>query len=540
MSSPLIAWFVAGQPTRAPAVADVGGKGAKLIESFRAGLPVPPGFCLTALAYRTTTATLTDELVAHANSGDAGSARKLVAEADIPDVVSREIVDAYRLMGAPLVAVRSSATAEDLDDASFAGQQDTILGVIGEDRLLAAIRTCWASLWTDRAVAYRNELGYDHDDVELSVVVQEMVAAETAGVLFTADPVSADPDRMLISASYGLGESVAAALVTPDTYTIDSRGNLLECTTGSKETRIDLVDGGGTVTSAVDAADQARPCLPEGSLKRLAELGRRLEVHFKGPQDVEWAFVGNDLYLLQSRPITTHALATVGHGPARSRVLRVMRDDLIEHYPAPYPLDVMAVRRVQAQIQAVLESLGVRTPPVDDVIRIDDDGIVGIHASWPHPTPAVLWRMPVTVRTAMARDPEEWSTDEPRFRADIAALRERCDRASGCSDGELIGLVQDGVNLAADLTRLRFLHYLMPMMLRRSVATGLIRAARMSESVTAEDLFADLDYVTAVVGREIATLRSRAERDGLGAALRDERRSPRRAARIRLRSRVSP
>ena len=229
-------------------------------------------------------------------------------------------------------------------------------------------------------------------------------------MLFTADPVSADADRMLISASYGLGESVAAALVTPDTYTIDSRGTLLEFTTGSKETRIDLVDGGGTVTSAVDAADQARPCLPGGSLKRLAELGRRLEVQLRWP-------AGRRMGLRRRRSLPAavaahhHACAaTVGHAPVRSRVLRVMRDDLIEHYPAPYPLDVMAVRRVQAQIQAVLESLGVRTPPVDDVIRIDDDGIVGIHASWPHPTPAVLWRMPVTVRAAMARDPENWST----------------------------------------------------------------------------------------------------------------------------------
>jgi pyruvate,water dikinase len=134
----------------------------------------------------------------------------------------------------------------------------------------------------------------------------------------------------------------------------------------------------------------------------------------------------------------------------------------------------------------------------------------------------LLFRLPSTVRAALARDPGDRSTDEFRFRADIQRLEERCDRAAGVSDGKLIALVQDTVNLAAELTRLRFLHYLLPMMVRRTVATALIRAARMTESITAEDLLADLDHVTAVVGREIVTLRSRAERDGLGSVLRDD------------------
>lgn len=299
-------------------LAMVGGKAANLGELARAGLPVPAGFCLTTRAYleataspalaevhRALAATAPDDLAGLASL--AAEARALVLDAGVPAGIDAAVRAAYAALGADTaVAVRSSATAEDLPFASFAGQQDTFLNVVGADAVLAAVRRCWASLWTDRAVTYRAVQGIEPSAVSLAVVVQRMVDAAVAGVLFTANPVTGRRHEAVIDASPGLGEAVVSGAVNPDHFVIDgATGRILERRIGDKGLLIRPLPGGGTERVAQPDAGLA-PSLDDAQLAALELLGRRAEVHFGSPQDLEWA-IGQDgaVWLTQSRPITT-------------------------------------------------------------------------------------------------------------------------------------------------------------------------------------------------------------------------------------------
>jgi pyruvate,water dikinase len=255
-------------------VAEAGGKGANLGELRRAGLPVPDGFVVTTAAYA---------LAAEA-SGVTGetpaTARVRLAASPVPVGIADAVRSAYRALGGGAVAVRSSATAEDLPDASFAGQQDTILGVVGEDPVIDAVRKCWASLWNDRAVAYRQTHDVSWQGLRLAVVVQRMVDAETAGVLFTADPITGRRRRTAIEAVRGLGEQLVSGAVNPDHFVVNTR------TATVLERRGDL--------------------LSDAQLRDLAAVGARIEAHFGRPQDIEWAIdKDGTLWVVQSRDITT-------------------------------------------------------------------------------------------------------------------------------------------------------------------------------------------------------------------------------------------
>ncbi|WP_326965935.1 PEP/pyruvate-binding domain-containing protein [Arthrobacter sp. CG_A4] len=297
---------------------EAGGKAANLGELVRAGLPVPAGFCLTTHAYRRATASAGMEAIHAALSvtaaddlptlaGLAGSARDLVLAAAVPADVAAAVRTAYAALGADVpVAVRSSATAEDLPLASFAGQQDTYLSVVGVGAVLAAVRQCWASLWTTRAVSYRAAHGVSPSTVSLAVVVQRMVDAAVAGVLFTANPVTGRRHETVVDASPGLGEAVVSGAVNPDHFVVDAAtGRVLERRIGSKAIAIRPLPGGGTTRIEQPGGD-SRPCLDDAGLATLERLGRRAEVHFGSPQDLEWAIDGDGVpWLTQSRPITT-------------------------------------------------------------------------------------------------------------------------------------------------------------------------------------------------------------------------------------------
>ncbi|MER5650669.1 PEP/pyruvate-binding domain-containing protein [Streptosporangium sp. NPDC002524] len=298
----------------------VGGKAANLGVLTTAGFPVPPGLCVTTEAYRRVTerAGLEDVLAALATtaSGDvpalnalAAKARELVLTAPVPD----DIAGAVRDSADGPVAVRSSATAEDLPHASFAGQQDTYLNVIGADAVLDAVRRCWASLWTDRAVAYRAANGIGHDTIRLAVVVQEMVQSEVAGVMFTANPVTGRRREAVIDASPGLGEAVVSGAVNPDHFVVDTAtGRITERRLGDKRLAVRSLAGGGVEHVEAPASPAASPestqsaCVTDAQLAELAALGDRVERHYGAPQDTEWAIdPGGVLWLTQSRPITT-------------------------------------------------------------------------------------------------------------------------------------------------------------------------------------------------------------------------------------------
>lgn len=286
-------------------VALAGGKAANLGELLAAGMPVPPGFCLTTTAYREVAAgaEVRAAIAGLARGGTAAAVRAALLAAPVPPAIGAALGRAYAGLGAEVVvAVRSSATAEDLPDASFAGQQDTILGVQGEAGLIAAVRRCWSSLFSDRAVAYREQRGIAPEAVELAVVVQRLVPASVAGVLFTADPVLGRRGRSVIDASPGLGEAVVSGAVNPDHFVVEGAQVLLR-QIGDKRLRIDAA-GGGTRQVALAASDEA--CVSDPELLELVALGRRIEAHFGAPQDIEWALDERRRpAILQSRPITT-------------------------------------------------------------------------------------------------------------------------------------------------------------------------------------------------------------------------------------------
>lgn len=261
----------------------VGGKGLSLARMSAAGLPVPPGFCVTTTTYR--------RLHGHALSDDAELIEQIRA--------------AYRQLGGGMVAVRSSATAEDGAETSFAGQQETILGVRGEEEVCAAIARCWESLNSERAVAYRRHQGISEDGLAMAVVVQRLVPAEVAGVLFTRDPLNAAGDRMIVEASWGLGESVVSGKVAPDRFHLDrATGRIIEQQIATKTVQV-TPDG----TCEVATEKQTQPCLDASRLAELAELGRRVEEFYREARDVEWAWADGRFWLLQARPITAAGLA---------------------------------------------------------------------------------------------------------------------------------------------------------------------------------------------------------------------------------------
>jgi pyruvate,water dikinase len=297
-----------------------GGKAANLGELVTAGFPVPAGFCVTTAAYEMVAAdaglepTLAALVAADTEDTErlaelATEARSCLQGANVPDVLGQAIAEAYGELadGAPVpVAVRSSATAEDLPGASFAGQQDTYLNVVGVESVLDAVRRCWASLWTDRAVSYRATNGIDPRGVRLAVVVQRMVDASVAGVLFTANPVTGKRRQAVIDASPGLGEAVVSGAVNPDHFVANTAtGEIVERRLGDKRVAVVAGPGGGTERVEL-AADEHGASLSDDQILALAKLGARVEEHNGTPQDTEWAIDGDGaLWLLQARPITT-------------------------------------------------------------------------------------------------------------------------------------------------------------------------------------------------------------------------------------------
>ncbi|MEA1932745.1 MAG: phosphoenolpyruvate synthase [Euryarchaeota archaeon] len=296
----------------------VGGKAASLGELTDAGLPVPPGFVVTAATYRRFLegAEIDAELFATLDvdpddarglATAASQARELVIETPLPEALVEEIITAYRELAGDdePVAVRSSATAEDLPEASFAGQHETFLNVI-EDDLVDRLKECWASMFTERAVHYRNEQGFDHSEVDIAVVVQRMVDADKSGVLFTRHPSTGDRE-MIVEAAWGLGEAVVSGTVSPDHYVIDPEtATIVESTIADKKQRmVKDPETGETTLQPVPDEDRTTRVITDEELEALVELGRRAESHYGEPQDIEWAIVEGDVFMLQSRPITT-------------------------------------------------------------------------------------------------------------------------------------------------------------------------------------------------------------------------------------------
>lgn len=296
----------------------VGGKGANLGELCHIpGVNVPTGFCITTQAYtdfvnrseefaRLLEALQDIEAEALETIKEAGRRiRTYLENLDIPSPISQEIIQAWKKTGSQhAYAVRSSATAEDLPGASFAGQQDTYLNIKGESELLVHVRKCWASLFTDRAITYRAKNGFDHRKVLLSVVVQQMVFPEVSGIMFTADPVTGNRKVISIDAAFGLGEALVSGLVNADLYKVRAE-RIVKRQVAVKKLAIYPLAGGGTEERDIPLLEQSKQALPDEAILALAQVGRRIEEHFGRPQDIEWGYTDGRIYVVQSRPITT-------------------------------------------------------------------------------------------------------------------------------------------------------------------------------------------------------------------------------------------
>ena len=316
----------------------VGGKGLNLGElSNIQGIEVPEGFCVTTVGYekaieqnenlQTLLQQLTKlKLEDRAQIGEMSKEiREVIMAVQIPsDVVEAVAHYLSRFGNEHAYAVRSSATAEDLPYASFAGQQDTYLNIIGKEAILQHVRKCWASLFTERAVMYRMQNGFEHNQVSICVVVQKMVFPEASGILFTADPVTSNRKVLSIDASFGLGEALVSGLVSADNYKV-KEGKITETMIATKKLAIYAVKEGGTETKQIDSAQQKIQTLSERQILQLAQIGRQIEAYFGCPQDIEWCLARNTFYIVQSRPITTlypipeendgenHVYISVGH-----------------------------------------------------------------------------------------------------------------------------------------------------------------------------------------------------------------------------------
>ena len=324
----LVIWFDDLRKTDIPLV---GGKNANLGEMISSGLPVPPGFAVTAYSYEkfikeTHIAEkiyeIINETVIDKNDPkqyDAASKkiRKLIEKTEMPERIENAVESAYRELNKKLnltntfVAVRSSATAEDLPGASFAGQQETYLNVKGPDDLIDKVVKCWSSLFTPRAIFYRNEQGFAHDKVFISVGVQKMVNSRAAGVMFTLNPVTGDPDEIVIEGNYGLGETVVSGAVNPDDYVVDKKTLKIKERRIARKTVKYVRDPktGETVHLGVPENEQKQPCVNEEEIMKLAELAKRIEQHYGNAQDIEWAIdedlsFPKDVFIVQSRPET--------------------------------------------------------------------------------------------------------------------------------------------------------------------------------------------------------------------------------------------
>ncbi|MFB7850465.1 rifamycin-inactivating phosphotransferase [Streptomyces sp. NPDC056053] len=316
----------------------VGGKGAHLGGLARIeGIDVPDGFCVTTEAFRlimARTPSIDDLLdrLARLDPDDregtrvlGAEIRRAVEETAVPDDVASAITRALARHGdRAAYAVRSSATAEDLPTASFAGQQDTYLNVVGPAEILRHVSRCWASLFTERAVTYRRRNGIDHRTVHMAVVVQRMVFPHASGILFTADPVTGDRRTATVDAGFGLGEALVSGLVNPDVFTVRD-GEVVTRTIAAKQRAVQALPTGGTREVEIDPRQQERPALTDEQAVRLVRAGRRIEAHFGSPQDIEWCLVDDGFRIVQSRPITTlfpvperddrekHVYVSVGH-----------------------------------------------------------------------------------------------------------------------------------------------------------------------------------------------------------------------------------
>ncbi len=537
-------------------VMTAGGKGANLGEMTAAGITVPGGFVVTADAYKAFIKENHLEEMFRKELTEAGNDeaklldaakkfRHAISEGKLPEEVEKAVREKYAQLGEQArVAVRSSATAEDLPDASFAGQQETYLNVRGPEAVLTQIRNCYASLWGNRAVCYRSNQGYDQLSVALAVVIQKMVESEKAGVLFTVNPINRNPDEMQINASYGLGESVVSGKVTADSYLCDKQGKVKSCQIGSKETQIIYADTQGTaakanaqctpddvITSdaqktpgdtaatkevAVSEKMQKARCLNDEEIAVLCAEALRIEKHYGCPMDIEWAIAGGSVYILQARAITTlhtdnaeeqKIIAGYLEGMQITGKARTNMAFQLEKMPFAYrPLDYDYIIKINRQKAKIFQENGIilTSDP-----RIDDDGIQTL------PTSRIkinggIFKLFGTLKLLknFAVCAEKCRTFLAEYEDEIGKMRQIDFEQKNIKEcGEFLSYT---LNLIDRLAYDRFKYALFPSFIARDMEKAV---QKVDKSYTKFDLFWGLNNKTSEVTRDIAELAGKIKED---------------------------
>jgi pyruvate,water dikinase len=461
-------------------VAVAGGKGAHLGELSRiAGIRVPAGYCVTTDAFQQIMAeapSIDDRLdrLSRLKPDDREAIRALSAEVRrilegiaIPDDLAAAITRPLARLGEQAAyAVRSSATAEDLPTASFAGQQDTYLNVLGQAAILQHVSRCWASLFTERAIIYRLRNGLDHRKVHMAVVVQQMVFPQAAGILFTADPVTSNRKVASVEASFGLGEALVSGLVNPDVYKVRD-GEVVDKAVATKQLAIHASPAGGTEEQTIEPERQEQPALTDAQVVRLSQLGRRIEARFGRPQDIEWCLVDDGFQIVQSRPITTlfpipevdddanHVYVSVGHQQMMTDAMKPLGLSFWQ-MTTPRPMaeaggrlfvDVTQILASPASRAGLVGALGKSDPLIGDALQtvVERDDFI---RSVPDEGPA--WAPPGGGADPIETDPAIVTELIERSQASIAAAQRDIRTKAGTA---LLDFIQADIQ---ELKRVQF------------------------------------------------------------------------------------
>ena len=496
-----------------------GGKGANLGELTSAKINVPKGFVITADAYKAFLKENSIDKIIEKNLREAsldestllkaaGYFRKLIISGRFSKEIQQLITDKYKSLGENVrVAIRSSATAEDLPDASFAGQQESYLNVQGIDDVLSKILKCYASLWGNRAVSYRLHQGYDQTCVSIAVIVQEMVESEKSGVLFTINPLSQNTDEMQINASYGLGESVVSGRVTPDSYIVQKDGKLLESTIGSKKTKI-VYGSKDTIEIAVDEDKRKARVLNDNELSELVNCGLKIEKHYHMPMDIEWAVKDNKVYILQARAITTlkndNEKALIDSYLKKTKPNKSMRKKMafqLEKMPFAYrALDYDFIMAINNQKSKIFAEGGII---FDTDPQIDNDGIQTLPKGKKGITKNIFHIFKVLKQI---RDFNSCTKICEKFMdiygKDISILKSK--DFENMSLTECREFLEYSYKLTKDLSYDRFKYALFPTMLVFDKYSKILK--KINPDYTAFDLYKNLDNKTSTINNDISKM----------------------------------
>src|SRR5271154_714779 len=509
---------------RALSSALVGGKGSNLARLVRERFCVPPGFVMSAgavgLQQRHLKARIEQTAATYSGSSAISDRiQQMVIEEPVDPELSEAFRNAYRELmircgRETMVAVRSSAIAEDLPGASFAGQHDTFLGMRGEEEVLKAVVKCLASAWSARALEYRARMGVEEAVPAFAIIVQQQVDAEVSGVMFTVNPIDSSTEELVITASYGLGEAIVSGAVTPDTFIIEKAGRIRNRTLGAKQSMTPPTGSGSTT---VPQQLRSQYALADQDVLSLAKLGVKIERTFGSPQDIEWSITGAKTYVLQSRPITAWRLREDldQSGSRLSFAQRVflerspMLPNFTDHFPDPLTaLDFTTiVRSVWFGIASTLTWLGFRVRSIDEILPATEDGSIRLVPGPPRPRLRVL-AMPFRLYQALRLDAEkEWLMEDLPFIEALERSLPKLDLPSAPALDLVRALVQMQGFLEVVCVR-RFRKYFVAGLLYGAMLRLLVRTVEESAEVseTMQALHSGIAHNASLMNRDVADL----------------------------------